>query len=147
MRARYWTVLIAGLALSAWSARRIRRYEVAGESMVPTFFPGDFVLVDRLAFRKRMPRPGEIVVLRDPRDPERELVKRVVRVDLHGQIWAEGDNLAESTDSRSFGPVPASLVEGKVLLRYWPLVRRAASSASTSASVGKASWGGLAGST
>ena len=146
MRARYWTVLAAGLALSAWSARRIRRYEVAGESMVPALFPGDFVLVDRAAYRKRLPRPGEIVVLRDPRQSERELVKRVVRVDLHGQVWAEGDNLADSTDSRTFGPVPASLVEGKVLFRYWPLMRRA-SSARTSASVGNASWGGVAGST
>jgi signal peptidase I len=31
-----------------------------------------------------------------------------------------GDNRVVSLDSRSFGPVPAEKIVGKVLLRYWP---------------------------
>jgi hypothetical protein len=27
-------------------------------------------------------------------------------------------------DSRQFGPVPAELIEARVLLRYWPLRRQ-----------------------
>ena len=38
-----------------------------------------------------------------------------------GHIWVEGDNSTNSSDSRHYGPVPASLVLGKVLLRIWPL--------------------------
>lgn len=31
-----------------------------------------------------------------------------------------GDNRDNSIDSRSFGPVPRNIIEGRVLLRYWP---------------------------
>lgn len=39
----------------------------------------------------------------------------------NGHIWIEGDNSINSSDSRNYGPVPASLVVGKVLMRLWPL--------------------------
>src|SRR5262245_53139826 len=32
-----------------------------------------------------------------------------------------GDNRANSLDSRSFGPIPADQIVGRVVLRYWPL--------------------------
>ncbi|GKY97988.1 hypothetical protein MPSEU_000756900 [Mayamaea pseudoterrestris] len=38
-----------------------------------------------------------------------------------GHLWVEGDNPNNSSDSRAYGPVPASLVIGRVLLRLWPL--------------------------
>ena len=38
-----------------------------------------------------------------------------------GHIWVEGDNSTNSSDSRHYGPVPAALVMGKVLIRVWPL--------------------------
>lgn len=136
---------IAGVA---WWARRFERFEVTGESMVPALIPGDFVLVDRHAYHGRVPRRGDVVVSRDPRMEGRLLVKRVARVDLHDMVWLEGDNGEASTDSRAFGPVPLDHIEGRVVFRYWPLLRRrsSASIASTSPSVGNASVGGLAGS-
>jgi len=38
-----------------------------------------------------------------------------------GCIWLEGDNPWNSSDSRNYGPVPASLIVGRVLFRVWPL--------------------------
>lgn len=38
-----------------------------------------------------------------------------------GHIWVEGDNPWNSSDSRNYGPVPASLIMGRVLFRVWPL--------------------------
>lgn len=38
-----------------------------------------------------------------------------------GHLWLEGDNPNNSSDSRAYGAVPASLVVGRVLLRVWPL--------------------------
>ena len=38
-----------------------------------------------------------------------------------GQIWVEGDNPWNSSDSRNYGAVPASLIVGRVLGRVWPL--------------------------
>jgi len=38
-----------------------------------------------------------------------------------GHIWLEGDNPANSSDSRDYGPIPASLIVGRVMARIWPL--------------------------
>lgn len=94
----------------------LRRVEVEGESMLPTLSPGDRVL----AVRGRRARPGALVVVRDPRAPARVLVKRVAATGPDG-IAVVGDNPRASTDSRTFGPVPA--VWGRVVYRYLPRSR------------------------
>jgi len=110
-------------ALTWLTLSRFVRYEVQGASMSPALLPGDFIMVDRMAYRGRMPRPGEIVLAPDPRQRERLLVKRVERVDIHGSVWLLGDNSEESTDSRQFGAVPREDVVGRVRWRYWPPIR------------------------
>ncbi|KAL7568525.1 hypothetical protein ACA910_002641 [Epithemia clementina (nom. ined.)] len=40
-----------------------------------------------------------------------------------GHLWVEGDNPSNSSDSRTYGPVPMALLRGRVLFRVWPLVR------------------------
>jgi nickel-type superoxide dismutase maturation protease len=109
---------LVGAAL--WLRWRYSRNEVSGSSMAPALRPGDWIIVDRRAYRGRLPLRGDVVLARDPRDPSRELVKRVGRVDLHGNAWLLGDNEAESTDSRTFGLVPSVAIVGRVRWRYWP---------------------------
>lgn len=108
-------VLGAGV-LGYLSAGRFVRFAVEGESMSPAYRPGDWLLVDTRAFRKRLPRVGEVVVARDPRHATRKLIKRVKSVDPQGNFWLEGDNAAMSTDSRHFGAVEQ--VVGLVRFRY-----------------------------
>ncbi len=93
------------------------RYRVEGESMSPAYSPGDRLLINRLAYVARTPRPGDVVVLRDPEDPERLLLKRVERADGK-QVIVVGDNLDASRDSRRFGPVRRGDVLGKIIARY-----------------------------
>ena len=38
-----------------------------------------------------------------------------------GHVWLEGDNSANSLDSRSYGTVPAAMIVGRVPFRVWPL--------------------------
>ncbi|PWZ03377.1 LexA/Signal peptidase [Testicularia cyperi] len=37
-----------------------------------------------------------------------------------GHVWLAGDNMANSTDSRHYGPVPLGLIRGKAVARIWP---------------------------
>jgi signal peptidase I len=71
----------------------VEPFAVPGGSMAPTLLEGDVVLVSRLAYGLRLPllgatllplaapRRGDVVVLRDPRDDDRRLVRRVVGVE------------------------------------------------------------------
>jgi nickel-type superoxide dismutase maturation protease len=79
----------------------VRRVLVEGSSMEPAFQPGDRLT----AFRRwRRVRVGDVVVLRDPRDPRRWILKRCV-ARVGGSLEVRGDNAAASTDSREFGLV------------------------------------------
>jgi nickel-type superoxide dismutase maturation protease len=120
--ARYPRLLfiIAAGAVVALAWRDVIRVEVQGESMAPTLRPGDRMLA-LVRFRGR---PGDIVAVRDPRLPSRILVKRVATVEADRSLRLHGDDPDASTDSRSFGPVSATLVLGRVVWRYWPPDRR-----------------------
>jgi signal peptidase I len=52
-------------------------------------------------------------------------LKRQQRFTTHvvpdGHLWVEGDNPRNSNDSRNYGPIPASLIVGRVLCRIWPV--------------------------
>lgn len=101
------------------------RVAVAERSMEPALRPGDWLLVRRSLRPGRPPRvrSGQLVIARHPGRPDLLLVKRAARREPGGW-WLESDNPgAGAVDSRSFGVVPPELVEGRVLLRYWPLRR------------------------
>ena len=93
----------------------IWRAKVTERSMEPALLPGDCLLIRRT----RRIRPGQVVVARHPDRPEMLLVKRAARR-ADGGWWLESDNPeAGAVDSRRFGAVPGSLIEGRVLVRYW----------------------------
>jgi nickel-type superoxide dismutase maturation protease len=101
------------------------RVAVAERSMEPSLWPGDWLLVRRSALPGRPPRirPRQLVVAQHPCKPGLLLVKRAARPEADGW-WLESDNPgAGAVDSRNFGPVPAELIEGRVLLRYRPIRR------------------------
>lgn len=115
--------VVAAVLFAARLRRRFIRYEISGDSMLPTLAHGDYVIVDRRVPPTAPSRPGDIVLARDPRDPGRTLVKRVSHLEPAG-AWLLGDNPDASTDSRTFGPIPLEDVLGQVRWRYWPLRRR-----------------------
>jgi nickel-type superoxide dismutase maturation protease len=118
--------LLLGLAAGAGAAllalRRLDAVEVTGASMAPALLPRDRLLVVSLTSARRRPRPGEVVLATDPREPGRELIKRVAAVS-GAQAQLLGDHPAESTDSRTFGDVPLEAIRWRVALRYWPPLR------------------------
>ena len=95
----------------------LRRFRVEDDSMRPALEPGDYVLVNRWAYRFRPPSKGDIVVVRDPETPDRFLVKRISDVRDAGQVRVAGDNANRSRDSRTFGPIDRHEIVGKVWIR------------------------------
>jgi nickel-type superoxide dismutase maturation protease len=108
------------LGAAWWVRRRPFRMAVEGHSMEPTLSPGDYLVAVR-----RTVRLGDLVVVDHPERPGFELVKRVTGVGEDPSIapehyFVEGDRAEATTDSRTFGPVPADGVLGVVVMRYWP---------------------------
>ncbi|CAB4870577.1 unannotated protein [freshwater metagenome] len=84
----------------------VRRIEVVGVSMIPTYRPGEYVWAVR---RWRPLRASVVVIVPLPEDRSREIMKRVETVTDQG-VWLVGDNAQASTDSRSFGVVPIGAI-------------------------------------
>ena len=110
-----------------------RRAVVRGPSMFPTLVPGEYVLFDRLAYRRGPPRRGDVVLATDPREPARRIIKRIAgapgeRVTVDGRTWTLGEGewllLGDapdfSTDGRDFGPVGLQSIHARAWFVYWP---------------------------
>jgi len=57
----------------------IKAYKLPSKSMEPTLLVGDCILVDRSQLA-RNPHQGDLIVFKDPKDPTKDFVKRVVAV-------------------------------------------------------------------
>ena len=93
-------------------ARRLRsrRLVVQDRSMEPEFRPGDRLLLDPAAYRSNDPAYGDVVVVEDPFDMERFLLKRVAG--LPGDYIRVTANGAERrTGPPSEGAPPGALEE------------------------------------
>ncbi len=85
-------------------------YQVAGESMLPTYQPGTRLLGLRW-FRRHTLQPGAIIVARQN---HRLVIKRLASFTSQGAMLL-GDNPSASTDSRSLGVVPLSAIEAVII--------------------------------
>lgn len=112
-------LLAVGVAAALWWWRPVGRVQVDGDSMAPSFQPGDRLLV----LRPARARIGDVVAVADPRLPSRTLLKRVADRGPAG-LTVLGDNPAASTDSRVLGPLAPGAVRGRAFYRYFPDSRR-----------------------
>ena len=112
MRSSRRLALIGTATLVAYAGLRgrLRRYEIAEESMAPTLLPGDYVIAQP---RRESPQRGDILIFEHPHQAGFELVKRVVGlpgeqvVIARGQVhandavlaepWADGPTLPDGT--------------------------------------------------
>lgn len=90
--------LILFLGINAVSAR----IRVESISMQPTLFAGDYVIVNKIAYKVGAPKRGDVIVFRFPPDPDREpYIKRIIglpgdhvhiengRVTINGELLNE----------------------------------------------------------
>jgi len=75
---------------------------IASDSMAPTLKVGHHLVLDRMTYRFRQPRRGEIVAFHSPVGEEHESVKRVIAVggdtiELKAKkVWLNGESSYES---------------------------------------------------
>jgi len=81
--------------------------------MAPTLLDGDVVLINPRANIET----GDVVLARHPYKHSVKILKRVGDINAHGNYDLTGDNEKESTDSRTFGPIPSKDILGKVVCR------------------------------
>ena len=51
---------------------------VKGDSMVPNFHSGDYLIIDEISYRFSEPQRGDVVVLKYPKDTTQRFIKRIV---------------------------------------------------------------------
>lgn len=70
--------LIALIAVAAIKYFLVQPFIVNGASMEPTFYDGDYLLVDELTYRFKDPQRGDVVVFRSPQDTSVYYIKRII---------------------------------------------------------------------
>lgn len=88
-------------------------FRVSGNSMVPAFTHGDYVLTHR--FGLGGPGVGDVVVVDHP--VLGTVIKRIQSVSSTGNLKLAGDNRIESTAAEKLGSVSPDRVLGKVWCR------------------------------
>jgi signal peptidase I len=75
------TLLIVGAAFAIAMLVQTFMFRITGilqTSMLPTIDPGDRIIVNCMTYEFREPRRGEIVVVHDPADDKKDIIKRVI---------------------------------------------------------------------
>ena len=126
-----------------FSVAKFKAVEVRGDSMSPNFNDGDWLLFRLLPAKSKSDKKanaligklvGKVVLIQRHSEIGKDFlqVKRVTQVSdssdssgsskasdaIKNEFWVEGDNKANSTDSRSWGALDSSEVIGKLIFRY-----------------------------
>jgi len=85
----------------------IQPFLVKGASMEPSFYDGEYLIVDELSYRLRPPERGEVIVFHYPRNPKDYFIKRIIglpsekieikdrRVFIYNSEYPKGKELKE----------------------------------------------------
>lgn len=95
----------------------LQNTRVDGHSMDPTLHNGQYLMVNKLAYRLSEPRRGDIIVFRSPQDGDKALIKRLIGLPgdvvqlANGKVIVNGVELVEpylapdTTIVGNWGPV------------------------------------------
>jgi len=84
------TFLLALLIVIPIRAFLFQPFLVKGQSMEPSFYSGDYLIVDELTYRFRDPKRGEVIVFKYPQNEKQKFIKRVIglpgeKIEINGE--------------------------------------------------------------
>jgi len=90
------TLIIYGLVSLGF-----RNFRVIGDSMMPNFHEGQYLVVNKLAYRLHPPQRGDVIVFRPPTNPKKDYIKRIIGLPgetvevREGYVYVDGRRLEE----------------------------------------------------
>ena len=79
----------------------VQNYRIESHSMEPNFYEGEFILVNKLAYKLGAPERGDVLVFHNPNNPDEDYIKRIIglpgdTVEIHdGRVFINGQPLIE----------------------------------------------------
>ena len=79
----------------------IARIRVESISMEPTLYPGEFIVVNKLAYHSGGYQRGDVIIFKPPNDPHQQYIKRVIGLSGEevvisgGKVYINGNPLEE----------------------------------------------------
>lgn len=79
----------------------VQNYRIESHSMQPNYYEGEFILVNKLAYRLGSPERGDVLVFHNPNNLEEDYIKRIIglpgdTVEIYGgQVYINGYPLIE----------------------------------------------------
>lgn len=96
------TLVVFGAIFSVIYLFVSQPHKVSGNSMFPTFHNGDYILTDKVSYKLGIPKKGEVIVLKNPRDESQDFIKRIIgfpgdsiRID-NGSVFINNQPLQEN---------------------------------------------------
>jgi signal peptidase I len=97
----------------------VQNYRIESHSMLPNFHEGQFILVNKLAFKLGEPVRGEVVVFHNPSNTDEDYIKRVIglpgdSVEVREQtVYINGEALPQPYQTN---PLPAGYQYGPAVV-------------------------------
>ena len=89
-------------------------HQVSGSSMYPNFEDGEYLLTDKISYRLREPKRGDVVIFTAPQDTEHDYIKRIIGMPNEsvkvesGKIFINGAILNETYLPSHFSTFPGA---------------------------------------
>jgi len=95
----------------------VQNYRIESHSMEPNFYEGQFVLVNKLAYKLGTPHRGDVLVFHNPNNVKEDYIKRIIglpgdQVEVTGDtIFINGEELPQpfvhnlNTANEHYGPI------------------------------------------
>ena len=71
-------ILISAIIIIPVRTLIFQPFFVRGASMEPSFYNGDYLLIDELSYRFHEPQRGDVIVFRPPASPDQYYIKRII---------------------------------------------------------------------